>query len=214
MSASCYGSPRADQVDVPNLTEPLEDRKTRSKVLKMLVLGEHQVGKTLVVENILSKKHKGPLQRYFPTPAPDWRKKEWTIEEETYTLQVWDIPPAPQSEALIDGFFRGTDMVVLVYNICKRETFEALETYLKRYRLRIPEDKATWLLVGTHRDRKLITPEEQQVSEAEAADFAEGLCAPSLRISLIDEYNFEWHSQIQDAIAEVFCKQFEIRIPR
>jgi GTPase SAR1 family protein len=182
----------------------------------MVVTGEVNVGKSLLVDNIVSKKYRRPLNTYFPTKHVDFRIRRWTVDGATYALQIWDIPAHEKTEAVADGWFRGTDFMVFVYNVCERSTFEKLAYHLARYQRMVPEHAQTpptWILVGTHRDRALITPPDKQVSEKEAQTFADTLHAINLRISLIDEFNFAWHKEIQAQIAALFLTQFEISLP-
>jgi len=213
MSAGCAFSSRECEAEL-NLTEPVEERKVRSKTLKMVVTGEVNVGKSLLVDNIVSKKYRRPLPTYFPTLHVDFRIRKWDVDGETYALQIWDIPANEKTESVADGWFRGTDFMVFVYNVCERATFERLVHHLERYERMVPAKAQTvWILVGTHRDRVLITPECEQVSETEAQNLAETLHALNLRISLIDEFNFDWHKKIQQQIAALFLSQFGIGLP-
>jgi len=192
-------------------------RKQRQKVLKMVVLGEAAVGKTLLCENIEHKRWRRPPVRYIPTSGPDFRIRKWEIEGETYQVQIWDIPANEKQEAVADGWFRSTDIMVFVYNMCKRETFEKLVHHLGRVQRMVESEgmkEIRWILVGTHKDARLITKNEDMVTDEEATTFANSLEALNLRISLSDEFNFEWHREIHDVIGDLFFAHFEIRISR
>jgi Ras-related protein Rab-7A len=60
-------------------------KKSKSRILKILILGEHGVGKTSLMNRYVSDEYSG---EYKPTIGVDFGKKDVQISGQNVTMQV------------------------------------------------------------------------------------------------------------------------------
>jgi GTPase SAR1 family protein len=60
-------------------------KKTKSRILKVLVLGEHNVGKTSLLNRYVADEYSGD---YKPTIGVDFGRKDLQINGQNVTMQV------------------------------------------------------------------------------------------------------------------------------
>ena len=94
-------------------------------VLKILVLGASNVGKTSIIERYVTNQFKG--QRVV-TVGADFLTKKLDIEGLNVLIQIWDTAGQErfQSGTLGQPFYRNSDGAILVYDVCNENSFEQL----------------------------------------------------------------------------------------
>jgi Ras-related protein Rab-7A len=104
----------------------------------VILLGSSGVGKTSLlirfVDNIFTNK-------YRATIGADFRQKDITVNDQIVSLQIWDTAGQERFQTLQQPFYRGADICMLVFDVSRTETFEALESWHDEFMLRVePED--------------------------------------------------------------------------
>lgn len=131
-------------------------------------------------------------QSFVPTIGIDFHVKNLEIEGKQVKLQIWDTAGQERFHNVTRTYFRGAAAVLLVYDICDRESFE----WLIKWRDQVVEytgDMSTVVLaiVGNKADRSA----ERQVSEEEGR-----LTAERLGVSLF----FETSAKTGQNVTELF----------
>ncbi len=67
-------------------------------------------------------------------------------------LQIWDTAGQESFKAITKIFYRGTNCILLCYDMCKKTTLEHCEGWLSEVRLNAGKDVIV-ILVGTQADR-------------------------------------------------------------
>lgn len=67
------------------------------------------------------------VSKYKATIGADFLTKEITIDDRKLTIQVWDTAGQERFKSLGVSYYRGSDAVMLVYDVSRRETFTNLE---------------------------------------------------------------------------------------
>lgn len=87
--------------------------------------------------------------------------KEVTSEGKSLRLHIWDTAGQERQNSLTSSYFHGTEVVVIVFNLTDRKTFENMEVWLDDTR-RSADDQACIIIVGTKADEAghAVTAEE------------------------------------------------------
>ena len=131
---------------------------------KVIFIGETFVGKTNLIKVSLGKP-------FDPNPDTTWSAsyvpKEFTYDNQKYSFNLWDTIGQEKYRALTKIFFKGAIIAIIVYDITKRKTFEALEYWYEQLKEQLGDDFIL-AIVGNKID--LYT--KQEVSEEEGKNFA------------------------------------------
>lgn len=99
-------------------------------ILKILLLGDSNVGKTSLIERFVNDKF---VTTYKTTIGSDFAAKQVAIEGRYVTLQIWDTAGQERYQSLGSTFYRGTDGVFLVYDRTNEETFESVKKWKAKF---------------------------------------------------------------------------------
>jgi small GTP-binding protein len=132
-------------------------------LFKVIIVGAGKVGKTSLTIRFAEDRFR---ESYLPTLGVDFLTKNLTIGDKKIKLQLWDTGGQEFVKSLLPFYFSGATGGVLVYDITNRNSYNALEYWLKQIRQNaggIPV-----VLAGNKIDRA----EERKVSTEEAQSFA------------------------------------------
>jgi len=147
-------------------------------VLKFLVVGEVEVGKTSLLLSYSDPEHDPNGEP--PTNGVDVLSIETTIEDRKVTVQLWDTAGQERFRVITSSFYKGAHGVMLAYDTTAADTFEPLKNWdadVDRYHGN-PSMLAK-MVVGTkidNKDERAVSPEEgKAVAESIGKDvlFAE-----------------------------------------
>ena len=131
---------------------------------KVILLGESGVGKTSLI-NAVDGKSFDP--RMLSTFSTTFIKKIYKIDSQKYQVNLWDTAGQERYRQLTKLFYKGSDIVIFVYDITSKESFNHLGDWLKEVK-DIIENKYICALVGNKNDLYF----EEKVKEEEAKIFA------------------------------------------
>ena len=100
--------------------------RQRKDLLKIIILGDSNVGKTSLMNRYHSGKYTG---QYKATIGADFLSKEITHPEDPsrqVSLQIWDTAGQERFQSLGVAFYRGADACVLVYAVGNEKSFKLL----------------------------------------------------------------------------------------
>lgn len=98
-----------------------------SLTLKILVLGDSNVGKTSLLLTY--------TDNYFPeshvaTIGVEYKIKTIQIKDYTVNLQIWDTSGQERFRSITKNFLRGADGIVFVYDITSKKSFNAIKGWM------------------------------------------------------------------------------------
>merc|ERR1711907_403672 len=105
-----------------------------------------------------------------PTIGVDFKVKMYDVpgEDQRLKLTIWDTAGQERFRTLTSAYYRGAHGIILVYDVGRRESFEALKSvWLKEVDLYSTYSNAVKLLVGNK-----IDTDERQVSHEDGLEFA------------------------------------------
>eukprot|EP01120_Amphizonella_sp_Union-15-10_P011734 TRINITY_DN504_c0_g1_i1.p1 TRINITY_DN504_c0_g1~~TRINITY_DN504_c0_g1_i1.p1 ORF type:complete len:212 (-),score=37.35 TRINITY_DN504_c0_g1_i1:119-754(-) len=99
-------------------------------LLKIIVLGESNVGKTCLITRFVRDEFIG---NYKETIGADFSTKEIELGDKLVTLQIWDTAGQERFQSLGSIFYRGADACVLVYDISSTNSFTNLGLWRENF---------------------------------------------------------------------------------
>lgn len=100
---------------------------TRKKVLlKVIILGDSNVGKTSLMNQYVNKKFSN---QYKATIGADFLTKEVIVDDRVVTMQIWDTAGQERFQSLGVAFYRGADCCVLVFDVTAPNSFQSLDSW-------------------------------------------------------------------------------------
>ena len=130
--------------------------------LKLLIIGDSNVGKTSILLNYTDK--------YFPeshlaTIGVEYKVKELNTDKYRIILQIWDTAGQERFRSITKSFFRNTNGILFVYDITSRKSFQNVKDWIKDSEMYDKDFEK--LLVGN----KIDLEENRQVNFNELKEF-------------------------------------------
>ena len=139
--------------------------------IKVILIGDSGVGKTNLI-NVASGGAFNENEKSSLTAS--YLKKVITLNNEKYTLSLWDTIGQERLRSLSKLFFKNSKIVIYVYDITNLESFNGLESWNKDVKEMVgDEDTIIKAIVGNKQDLYL----SEKVSEDIALNYASTLNA-------------------------------------
>ncbi|KAK7337127.1 hypothetical protein VNO77_17687 [Canavalia gladiata] len=135
---------------------------------KILLIGDSGVGKSSLLVSFISTS----VEDLSPTIGVDFKIKMLTVGGKRVKLTIWDTAGQERFRTLTSSYYRGTQGIILVYDVTRRETFTNLsEVWSKEVELYSTNQDCVKMLVGNKVDRD----SERAVSREEGLALAKEL---------------------------------------
>ena len=174
-------------------------------ILKLLTLGESQVGKSSILFRYSDNK-------FFLTKAAtigiDMKSKIIKSGNEKIKVSIYDTAGQERFRSIIKSYYKGANGVLLVYDITKRDTFKKLDFWLEDLKNNSDDiDNLFIFLVGNKSDLE----ENREVSVEEANEFAKNKKLPYLEVSAKSGKNVKevFEKTIKGAMIKLMNKKEE-----
>ncbi|ORX52452.1 ras-related protein rab-4B-like protein [Hesseltinella vesiculosa] len=134
-------------------------------LLKLLIVGNSGTGKSCLLHHFLENQFK---QDAVNTIGMEFGTRVIRIADKSIKLQIWDTAGQERFRSLTKSYFRGAAGALIVYDICNRETFQSLRSWLADLR-QLANPEMVMILVGNKTDKA----DEREVTYLEASHFAQ-----------------------------------------
>ena len=94
--------------------------------IKVVLVGQTYTGKTSLISRLIDDNYN---ENFISTLVASGSTKTFTYTGQQLTLDIWDTAGQEKYRALNKVFYQYAIIVILVYDITKRETFEELVNY-------------------------------------------------------------------------------------
>merc|ERR1712093_527527 len=169
-------------------------------VCKLLMIGDSGVGKSSILLRFVDDRF--DESSMDPTIGVDFKVKMYDVpgdEQQRLKLTIWDTAGQERFRTLTSAYYRGAHGIILVYDVGRRESFDALaNVWLKEVELYSTYPNAVKLLIGNKIDQ-----EDRQVTHDEGDAFARE------HATLFIECSAKTKVGIEQAFAEVVTKILE-----
>lgn len=122
--------------------------------IKVVILGDLGVGKTCLRSQFV---HHIFTNAYKATIGGDYLTTSVTLDNEDQAkvnLQIWDTAGQERFNSISQAFYRGTDVVVLVYDITNYESVLSLRDWFTKFIHHCHVDKPGVIVVGNKIDKQ------------------------------------------------------------
>ena len=130
------------------------------KKLKICLLGDCQVGKTAFAKVFAEQEYP---DQYEATVGSDFFVRNMTTMNGIFQFNLWDLSGDPVYAEVRNEFFKESQALILMYDVCKPRTFQNMENWLKEAKQSGGETLPIYV-VGTKTD----LDDRRSVQKAEA----------------------------------------------
>ncbi|KAI0260389.1 small GTPase superfamily [Gloeopeniophorella convolvens] len=134
--------------------------------VKLLILGIASVGKSSLLLRFTDQQWL-PESEARPTIGVDNWSHKLDVKGKHVNLSIWDTAGEERFRAITSSYYRGTQAVILVYDVSNRESFDAIGWWFAE-RSKCAPESAIKIIVGNKADKRYA----RQVSTEEAAAYA------------------------------------------
>lgn len=129
----------------------------KTKIYKVVLLGEGGVGKTALRHTYLGQ---GFKKGYSMTIGADFAAKRAEVDGQAITAQIWDLAGQERFEAVRSVYYRGCVGALLVFDITRPDTFNALPSWITELIQNNNNTLVPLVLIGNKGDLRGQTPSE------------------------------------------------------
>ena len=147
----------------------MESENENINEIKMIVIGDSGVGKTNLINTSIGINF---LENNSATVTSSFISKQFKIGDKKYNVNIWDTAGQENYRSITKLFFKGSEIVILVYDITNSKTFDSLDFWYSTCQ-EIIGNEAVYGVIGN----KIDIFVEEQVLEEDAKRFAEAINA-------------------------------------
>ena len=129
--------------------------------IKVILVGEVATGKTSLINTSIGLEFKDKLES---TQSSSIMQKKIIINDQTYTINLWDTIGQEQYRSLTKIFMKGAKIVIFVYDITRKETFDQLEFWFENTK-EVLGNKPILGIVGNKSDLYIKEDVKEEVAE-------------------------------------------------
>ena len=159
----------------------MTNENENEEIIKIVLIGESSVGKTSIINQFIEKTFQDNLHS---TIACTFNSKIIQCEDlnKSLKLEIWDTAGQERYRSVSKMFYKDADVALLVYDITKKTSFEALNDYWVKQVLENSFKNIVLYIIANKSD--LINLE--QVDEEEARNYSKSINASFLVVSAKD----------------------------
>ena len=139
----------------------------KDNVLKIIILGSSEVGKTSILHRYFNNEFQ---QNLLSTIGIDFRTKFFKFNDEKIKMNFIDTAGQEKFKAISVNYLKGTNGVILVFDITKKKSFDLIETWIDEIKQNNKFNIGK-ILLGNKTDLEI----DREVPKEEAIKLAENL---------------------------------------
>ena len=106
----------------------MTDQNNKETLLKIIILGSSQVGKTSILNRYFNNEFK---ENMLSTIGIDFKTKFFKFDGNKVKFNYIDTAGEEKFRAISVNYLKGTDGVILVFDLTNKETFDLIENWIK-----------------------------------------------------------------------------------
>ena len=123
-------------------------KKESDNDLKMILVGSSGVGKTNLINSLIDEKFQAIT---LATSSSTYVVKKIMINDKLYEVEIWHTAGQEKFYSLTKIFIKGAKLVIFVYDITQRKTFEEIDHWINTVN-EVLEEKPVIGLAGNKKD--------------------------------------------------------------
>ncbi len=172
---------------------------------KVVLVGDPGVGKTSIIERYINNNY-DENQRSTVVSTYTFKKVDIKKYNKSVSLDIWDTAGQEEYRSLGKHFYKDSYIVLLIYNIAKRESFDNLKNIWYEDLLKYGEEYKVLAVVGN----KCDLYEQEAVPEEEARQFADEKNALFMNVSAKNGDNIDL--LFESCLKKYFEPSFQFQI--
>ena len=134
--------------------------------IKTILVGMSGTGKTNIINAITGQKFE---EGKMTTDTSSFVDKYMTVKNKKYRLEIWDTAGQEKFRSLTKIFIKDSKIVIFVYDITTRESFEEINFWVNTVKDILKEDKIVFGLAGNKKDlfQEEVVEEEEGEKKAQ-----------------------------------------------
>jgi len=117
---------------------------------KVVICGDSSVGKTSILQRILKKDMSKPTET---TMGAGFANVIYSLNGEQIPLNLWDTAGQEAYRSLVDIYFRGTDIAVIVFDVTSQKSFDAVQSWIDELYANVVNTDPSLVLIGNKVDK-------------------------------------------------------------
>jgi len=170
-------------------------------VVKVVVVGDSGVGKTCLLHRFTDNRFD---DAYISTIGVDFAIKTMDLCGKRAKLKVWDTAGQERFRNICASYYRGANLMLLVFDVCEMESFLHVERWLDEIHMYVTEDVPVMLVAN-----KVDMKSKRVVSEERIAALAAKLKLPFIEASAKNSNNVE--KAFGDTVLLYVAKQAKLK---
>eukprot|EP01121_Diplochlamys_sp_Union-15-3_P021134 TRINITY_DN8453_c0_g1_i1.p1 TRINITY_DN8453_c0_g1~~TRINITY_DN8453_c0_g1_i1.p1 ORF type:complete len:213 (-),score=45.66 TRINITY_DN8453_c0_g1_i1:57-665(-) len=145
-------------------------------IFKILFVGDSGVGKSSLLLRTTEDKF---YDEQTPTIGVDFKQHMFLTSGKRINLTIWDTAGQEKFRSLTTSYYRGTQGIILVYDITSEESFSHVFNWLEEVEIHSSNVDVVKVLVGNKLDqeRKRVVTKERAMSFAKEKKLIFGECS-------------------------------------
>lgn len=140
---------------------------------KLLLMGDSGVGKSSILLRFVEDRFLGE-DIHAATIGVDFKVKFMEVEDQRVKLTIWDTAGQERFRTLTSSYYRGAHGVVLVYDVCSRESFDGLrQVWMRELKTYSNPEEMILMVVANKIDKE----GQRKVTNEEGLEYAKELSA-------------------------------------
>ena len=136
-----------------------EDKKDSDITIKLLLIGNAYVGKTLIVQKFIDNTFS---KSTVSTIGVDLQSKVIDINGKKVKYLIWDTAGEDRMKTMTYSYYRGCHVILVVYDVTERKSFQNVTTWVECIE-KFAKSNVLKILVGNKtdlEDKRVVTTEE------------------------------------------------------
>ena len=154
-------------------------------IFKIIIIGDSSVGKTSFLLRFCDGKFDADS---ITTIGIDHKVKFISRQEKRIQLQIWDTAGQERFRSLSKTMFKGSDGILLMYDISKYETFKDIKNWINdiKTNIGVPIEKIALIIIGNKSD---LPDDEKKVDQNDVENLEKTTGFKIIEASAKNEYN-------------------------
>ena len=153
--------------------------------LKVLILGNHLVGKTSFLSRYFGQKFK---EHQFATIGIDSNPKKIVKNNKKIILRIYDTAGQERYRAIAKNYYKGADGIILMYDVSDTQSYDSIKDWIKSIKENTDIEKIGLVVVENKCD---LPDEEKKITDEMREKLEENLGFEIIKASAKDKTNVD-----------------------
>ena len=185
-----------------------EEKKDSDITIKLLLIGNAYVGKTLIVQKFIDNTFS---KSTVSTIGVDLQSKIIDINGKKVKYLIWDTAGEDRMKTMTYSYYRGCHVILIVYDVTERKSFQNVTTWVECID-KFAKSNVLRILVGNKtdlEDKRVVTNEEgKKLAEANGLKYYE---ISALKITGLHEMFEDIAKEYVEIYEQKALKNFQLK---